>query len=69
MLYFLRTKYSMIGMNYVLMTILTGFQNVVCFSVVAKSHNHILIGYVSEGNIEIIVRAGSPILSLPPLAS
>lgn len=56
-------------MNYVLMTILIGFLNVVCFSVIAISHHHILIVHESEGNLETAVMAGSPNLHLPPPVS
>ena len=69
MLYFIRTKYSIIGMNYVLMTILIGFLNVVCFSVIAISHHHILIVHRSGGNLQTAVMAGSSNLHLPPPVS
>lgn len=64
--YFIRTKYSIIGMNYVLVTILIGFLNVVCFSVIAVSHHHILIVHVSEGNLETAVVDGSPNIHRSP---
>lgn len=64
--YFIRTKYSIIGMNYVLVTILIGFLNVVCFSVIAISHHHILIVHVSEGNLETAVVDGSPNIHRSP---
>lgn len=51
------------------MTILIGFLNVVCFSVIAISHNRILIVHGSEGNLETAVMAGSPSLHLPPQVS